>query len=66
MFFLGEKSAAIDTLVGRFCKIQIKNGPCVLGMLRRGYAPGTWAISGPFSADSVSVSWAAPVLITRN
>lgn len=66
VFFLGEPAEATEALIGRLCKIKIKNGPCVLGMLRRGYAPGTWAVSGPYSADSVSVDWAAPVIITRH
>lgn len=52
--------------LGRFCLCQIKDGPAVVGTLKRGYRDGTVNISGPYHQDSAPLAWATPILITRN
>lgn len=51
--------------IGRFCLAKIEGGDTVLATVRRGYRDGTYNLSGPYSAESVRLEWATPILITR-
>jgi transcriptional regulator with XRE-family HTH domain len=51
--------------VGRFCYVKIVDGPVALATVRRGYHLGTFNLSGPHAAESVTLEWAAPVLMAR-
>lgn len=64
-FYCIEPKAVAGDAVGRFCYVKIKNGPQALATVRRGYNLGTFNLSGPFSAESVSLEWATPVLKAR-
>lgn len=66
VFFCGEQAEPNDAMLERLSHIKIKNGPAVIGMLRRGYVSGSYSISGPYSADSASVEWVAPIIVTRH
>lgn len=59
------QGVATDAL-GRFCYAQVDGGPLVLATVRRGYQPGTYNLSGPYTAESVSLRWAVPVLVARS
>ncbi len=54
------------TILGRFCLVQIKDGPAVLAGVKRGYHEGTFNLSGPFVRESAPLLSATPVLWTRN
>jgi len=60
------KAGPPDGMVGHFCHIQLAGGQQVVGRLRNGYEPGTYSISGPYTADSVAVTSVAPIITTRH
>lgn len=61
------KPHGVDAAVmGRFALCQIKDGPLVMASVRRGYVEGTVNLRGPYTADSVRLTAATPVLYTRN
>lgn len=64
-YFQPPTDVAGDAL-GRFCYVQVLGGPVVLATVRRGYHPGTFNLSGPYSAESVTLEWATPVLLARS
>jgi hypothetical protein len=66
VFFMREPRTVDGGSLGRFCLAKIKDGPVVMAAVRRGYQDGTHTLRGPFSADSVRLEWASPVLLTRN
>lgn len=51
--------------IGRFCLAKIEAGDTIMATVRRGYRDGTYNLSGPYSAESVRLSWATPIIITR-
>lgn len=51
--------------VGRFCYAKIDGGAAVLATVRRGYQVGTFNLSGPYTAESVTLEWASPVLLSK-
>jgi hypothetical protein len=55
-----------DDMLGRFCWAKITGGPEVLAVIRRGYTPGAFNLSGPFTMESQRLDWVRPVLITRH
>lgn len=64
-FFCQEPKDVARGIEGRFCYVQITDGPRALATVRRGYNLGTYNLSGPYSAESVSLDWAALVLKAR-
>lgn len=52
--------------LGRVCLCQIKEGPAVIAMVKRGYREGTCNLSGPYVRESVVLEWASPFIVTRN
>jgi transcriptional regulator with XRE-family HTH domain len=66
VFFMREPQGVDPGSLGRFCLVKIKEGPAAMAAVRRGYNEGTHTLRGPYSADSVRLEWAVPVLMTRN
>lgn len=64
-FFCVRPTEVAGDAVGRFCYAKLDGGPPVLATVRRGYQPGTFNLSGPYSAESVALEWASPVLLSR-
>jgi transcriptional regulator with XRE-family HTH domain len=64
-FFCVRPTEVAGDAVGRFCYAKIEGGPAVLATVRRGYQVGTFNLSGPYSAESVVLEWASPVLLSR-
>jgi transcriptional regulator with XRE-family HTH domain len=64
-FFCVRPSEVAGDAVGRFCYAKIGGGAQVLATVRRGYQLGTFNLSGPYTAESVTLEWAAPVLMSR-
>ncbi|MGL4297306.1 MAG: hypothetical protein ACRCTG_16470 [Aestuariivirga sp.] len=65
--FFCEKPGRVDPAsLGRLAFCQIKGGPAVVASVRRGYQEGSYNLRGLYTADSVRLESAAPVLITRN
>lgn len=51
---------------GRFCLVRLKGGRQVLATIRRGYAEGRYALSGPYVDERAVIEAATPVLVTRH
>jgi transcriptional regulator with XRE-family HTH domain len=66
VFFCPKPDGVDSAILGRFAFCQIKDGPKVLASVRRGYQEGSYNLRGPFSADSVRLVSATPVLFSRN
>ena len=66
VFFCLKPNGVDSAILGRFAYCQIKDGPAVMASVRRGYRDGTYNLRGPYSADSVQLSAASPVLYSRN
>lgn len=66
VFFMREPTGVEAASLGRFCLVKIKDGPAAMAAVSRGYQDNTHTLRGPFSADSVKLEWATPVLLTRN
>lgn len=64
-FFCVRPSEVAGDAVGRFCYAKIEGGSPVLATVRRGYQVGTFNLSGPYTAQSVVLEWASPVLLSR-
>lgn len=64
-FFCVRSSEVAGDAVGRFCYAKIDRGARVLATVRRGYQLGTFNLSGPYTVESVTLEWAAPVLMSR-
>jgi len=65
VFFCTVKQSP-EELLSRFCYIGIDDGQEVMATIQRGYTPGTYNLSGPYQASSQRLSWACPVVQTRN
>jgi transcriptional regulator with XRE-family HTH domain len=65
LFFAPKPDGVDSAILGRFALCRIKDGPIVLASVRRGYAERTFNLRGPFSADSVRLDYATPVLFSR-
>lgn len=61
-----DAQQAPEDMLGRFCWAKITDGPEVLAVIRRGYTPGTFNLSGPFTMESQRLDWVRPALITRH
>lgn len=66
VLFCKEPGDLESGILGRFCLAQIKDGPAVVALVKRGYREGTFNLAGPYQQESVTLDWATPVLITRN
>jgi transcriptional regulator with XRE-family HTH domain len=66
VFFCPRPDGVDAAILGRFAYCQIKDGPSVMASVRRGYQDGTYNLRGPFTADSVRLVIATPVLYSRN
>ena len=55
-----------EELAGRFCLVTLADDRRLLATVRRGYATGTFNLSGPVTILSQRVKSASPVLMTRN
>lgn len=66
VLFLRRPDGVDPAYLGRLCLCKIKDGPVVLAMVKRGYRENTSNLAGPFHRESVSLEWAAPIIITRN
>lgn len=66
VFFCPKPDGVDAAILGRFAFCKIKDGPMVLSSVRRGYLPDTHNLRGPYSADSVRLLSAVPVLFSRN
>jgi transcriptional regulator with XRE-family HTH domain len=64
-FFCVRPTEVAGDAVGRFCYVKIEGGAMVLATVRRGYQLGTFNLSGPYTAESVALEWASPVLLSR-
>ena len=65
MFFCCSTEEIEPHSIGRFCLAKIEAGDTIMATVRRGYRDGTYNLSGPYSAESVRLSWATPIIITR-
>lgn len=65
VFFCTEKEKPNPGLVGRFCHVKIKGGKRAMGVVRLGYASGSYTVHGPYTAENATIEWAAPVCGTR-
>lgn len=54
------------TSLGRLSLCKIKGGPAVVTGIRRGYKEGTFNCFGPYNAESVTLEYATPILVTRH
>lgn len=66
VMFCKETDDIEPDYLGRVCLCQIKDGPVVLAMVKRGYRENTVNLTGPYQKESVSLAWATPILWTRN
>lgn len=66
LFFFPQPDGVDSAILGRFAFCKIKGGPAVMASVRRGYQEGSFNLRGPYSADSVRLEAAAPVLFSRN
>lgn len=56
-----------DSVLGRFCRVKITGGAEVLATVRRGYADGTFGLSGPVvNLEDQHVEWVQPILSIRS
>lgn len=65
MLFVGPARPPTH-LFGRFCVITLDDGRRVVGTLPKGYRPGSWVITGPYSSPGAVIVEAAPVISIRN
>lgn len=65
VFFCARTEQIEPDALGRFCLAKIAGGDVVLASLRRGYREGTFNLLGPYSAESVRLEWAAPIILTH-
>lgn len=64
--FCREPSDINAGAMSRLCYVQIQGGPQVIACVKRGYKEGTFNLSGPYQADNVVLTWASPIVLTRN
>lgn len=65
--FFGTQASEVEPgCVGRLSYVKVENGPAVVATVRRGYADGTYNLSGPYAAESVRLEWASAILMTKN
>jgi transcriptional regulator with XRE-family HTH domain len=67
VFFCMPPNGGVDPgVIGRFCVVACEGGPALVALVRRGYREGTYNLSGPVPRESQRLTWATPVLMTRN
>ena len=66
VFFCPRLDGVDSAILGRFALCHIKDGPHVIASVRRGYQENTFNLRGPYTADSVRLEAATPVLFSRN
>ena len=66
VFFMAKPNGVDPAILGRFAFCRIHDGPAVMSSIRRGYRENSHNLRGPFNADSVRLTSATPVLMTRN
>lgn len=61
-----RRSSTVDAeAIGRMSYVKIKDGPCGLATVKRGYQPGTFNLLGIMARQNVVLEHASPVLIIR-
>lgn len=65
VFFCRPPNGINSASLGRFCLVQIKDGPAAVAGVRRGYLDGSHNLVGPYTMQNASLAWASPILITR-
>ncbi|MDN7179059.1 helix-turn-helix domain-containing protein [Caballeronia sp. SEWSISQ10-4 2] len=63
-FYIPRENVAPEC-IGRFSLCQLDGGRVVVATVKRGYQDGTYALSGPYTASSVELDWATPLLFCR-
>lgn len=53
------------SLYGQLCYATLVDGPAVVATIRRGYAEGEYALSGPYTRERAVLESATPVLLIR-
>ena len=66
ILFCAEPSGIDVSALLRLCLVQISGGPLVLGVVGRGYTPGTYSLTGPHRQQDVKIEWASPILFTKH
>jgi transcriptional regulator with XRE-family HTH domain len=64
--FFRRPDQVASEAIGRWSICKIRNGPVVVGTLRRGYREGSWNVGGPVQHEDVTLEWAEPILATRH
>lgn len=64
--FCAEPNGIDEAAIGRLCLVQIKNGPSVVAVVQRGYAPDRFHLSGPYSQQDVRLDWASQIIFTKH
>lgn len=65
VFYCTDKIDPSESPDGEFCYAQVKGGPAVMATVRRGYAPNSYRLSGPYETESAELEWVAPVASIR-
>ncbi len=66
VFIFREPNRFDPSSLGRFCLVQVKEGPTAIAAVRRGYQENSFNLVGPYARESAPLEWATPVLATRN
>lgn len=66
VMFCPKPNGIDPSITGRLALAKIKDGPTIVGGIRRGYRDNTYAVRGPYVDESVRLEWATPVLISRH
>jgi hypothetical protein len=64
--FFREPRGVDPAALGRLSLCKVKGGPAVITGVRRGYKDGTYNLFGPYNAESVTLEYATPILVTRH
>lgn len=66
VMFFREPRDVDPAALGRLSFCRIKDGSAVVAGVRRGYKEGSYNLHGLYTAESVTLESAAPILITRH
>lgn len=66
VFFCGAKERPSAESIGRLCYTKIKDGITVLATVQLGYSANEHHLVGPYHAESATLEWVAPVIMTKN
>lgn len=65
VFFCRKPDGVAPTAVGSLCWVKVKDGPSAIAAVKRGYAEGTFNLSGLYSRENATLEWASPILLSR-